>query len=104
MDREKRNHLIRLFVAIAAVYGLVLVLELTMRPTHMLFTVLKKRGIEEKAGEHAIQQMIARSIGTCMRICHSSRSYDNVPCPYFCLFCLYCKAVFSLLYRYSFPL
>lgn len=45
MDREKRNHLIRLFVAIAAVYGLVLVLELTMRPTHMLFTVLKKGAI-----------------------------------------------------------
>lgn len=32
-----------------------------------LFTVLKKRGIEEKAGEHAIQQMIARSGGRLTR-------------------------------------
>ena len=45
MDREKRNHFIRLFVAIAAVYGIVLVLEMTLRPTNMLFTVLKKGAI-----------------------------------------------------------
>ena len=45
MDREKRNHFIRLFVAIAAVYGIVLVLEMTLRPTNMLVTVLKKGAI-----------------------------------------------------------
>ncbi len=45
MDREKRNHLIRLFVAIAAVYLVVLVLEFTLRPTSVLFTVLRKGAI-----------------------------------------------------------
>ena len=45
MDREKRNHLIRLFVAIALVYGMVAVLEATLRPTSIVFTVLRKGAI-----------------------------------------------------------
>ena len=45
MDREKRNHLIRLFVAIAAVYGVIIILEMTLRPTSMVFTVLRKGAI-----------------------------------------------------------
>ena len=45
MDKEKRNHLIRLFVAIALVYGMVAVLEATLRPTSIVFTVLRKGAI-----------------------------------------------------------
>ncbi len=45
MDRAKRNHLIRIFVAIAVVYLAVLVLEFTLRPTSILFTVLRKGAI-----------------------------------------------------------
>ncbi len=45
MDREKRNHLIRMFVAIAAVYLLVIILEMTLRPTSIIFTVLRKGAI-----------------------------------------------------------
>ena len=45
MDREKRNHLIRIAVAIAVVYGIILILEFTLRPTSILFTVLRKGAI-----------------------------------------------------------
>ena len=45
MDRERRNHLIRLFAAIVIVYGLVAVLEFTLRPTSIVFTVLRKGAI-----------------------------------------------------------
>ena len=45
MDREKRNHLIRLFVAIAAVYIFITILEFTLRPTSIVFTVLRKGAI-----------------------------------------------------------
>ena len=45
MDREKRNRLIRIFIAAALVYGLVAVLEFTLRPTSMVFTVLRKGAI-----------------------------------------------------------
>ena len=45
MDREKRNHLIRIAAAIAVVYGVILILEFTLRPTSILFTVLRKGAI-----------------------------------------------------------
>lgn len=45
MDREKRNSMIRLFVAIAATFVLVCVLEATLRPTSIIFTVLRKGAI-----------------------------------------------------------
>ncbi len=45
MDREKRNHLVRLFAAIAAVYIFITILEFTLRPTSIVFTVLRKGAI-----------------------------------------------------------
>ena len=45
MDREKRNHYIRLFSAIAAVYIIITILEFTLRPTSIVFTVLRKGAI-----------------------------------------------------------
>ncbi len=45
MNREKRNRLIAIWVGVAAVYLAVLICELTLRPTAMLLTVLKKGAI-----------------------------------------------------------
>ena len=45
MEKDKRNHLIRLFVAIAAVYIFITILEFTLRPTSIIFTVLRKGAI-----------------------------------------------------------
>ena len=45
MEKEKRNNLIKTFVAIALVYLVVFILELTLRPTSIVFTVLRKGAI-----------------------------------------------------------
>ena len=45
MEKEKRNNLIMTFVAIALVYLVVFILELTLRPTSIVFTVLRKGAI-----------------------------------------------------------
>ena len=45
MDREKKKRLALIWTAIAVVYIVILILELTMRPTSMLLTVLKKGAI-----------------------------------------------------------
>ncbi len=45
MEKEKRNNLIMTFIAIALVYLVVFILELTLRPTSIVFTVLRKGAI-----------------------------------------------------------
>ena len=46
MNKLKNNkNALRSVIAIAALYALIFVLELTMKPTHILFTVLKKGAI-----------------------------------------------------------
>ena len=45
MDREKRKEKIALFIFIAAIYIFVFILELTLRKTSIVFTVLRKGAI-----------------------------------------------------------
>lgn len=45
MEKEKRNNLIMTFIAIALVYLVVFILEMTLRPTSIVFTVLRKGAI-----------------------------------------------------------